>query len=290
MKAFVRASVALALVFGISYGNLAAQTAQSSRLVLASVTDRDRHPLIDLSADDVRIAEDGTDREVLSVWQADYPVVVLLDNGLDARTDMPAIRLAALRFIRGIGNRAIAFGTLANPPMMLAGFEDDRSHIVSQIEHLEASPTTVLMPLDAVAAGAQAIMDIGVPFAAIVVITARPMDAYRPESLGIINTIFKSRAVVHVVSRRLPTASSRARANRPRIEGDLLQELADQTGGEYTTVFSAPSYSVALDKLTNRLASEVIVEYLIPLDSAPENVQVAIKIPDARVRGLGVTP
>ncbi len=284
------ALAAAAIVVGAQPAGAQLVLGAGSRLVLAAVTDRDSHPL-DLSPDDVSIAEDGSSREVLSVWRADYPVVVLLDNGLHAREDIGAIRDAATRFIGNIGDRPIAVGTLANPPAILASFDDDRSKVLERIARLEVSPTTVLMPLDAVAAGAQIVLDRGVPFAAIVVITARPMDAARPESLSIVNTIFNSRAVVHVVTRRLPASAPRGRQNRVRLEGDLLRELADQTGGQYTTVFSAPSYSVALDRLTERLATEVMVEYLVPSRTLPlpEYVQVGVRVPDARVRGLAVT-
>lgn len=291
MKHRTRALALTALAVVVSVQSAGAQLVVSagSRMVLAAVTDRDSHPL-DLGPDDVSIAEDGASREVLSVWRADYPVVVLLDNGQHAREDIGAIRDAATRFIGSIGDRPIAVGTLANPPAILASFEDDRSEVLERIASLEVRPTTVLMPLDAVAAGAQLVLDAGVPFAAVVVITARPMDAPRPEAIGIVNTIFRSRAVVHVVSRRLPASAPRGRANRPRLEGDLLRDLAEQTGGLYRTVFSAPSYSVALEQLTERLATEVMVEYLVPSKAVPENVQVGVRVPEARVRGLAVTP
>src|SRR4051794_9971081 len=53
----------------------------ASRVALAAVSDARNRPLVDVSADDFVIQEDGANREVLSVRPADYPIVVLVDTG-----------------------------------------------------------------------------------------------------------------------------------------------------------------------------------------------------------------
>src|SRR5256885_13597217 len=71
------------LAAGPAVGHPELQTG-ASRVALASVTDPGNKPLVDVSADDFVIQEAGVAREILSVRPADYPIVVLLDTGVDA--------------------------------------------------------------------------------------------------------------------------------------------------------------------------------------------------------------
>jgi hypothetical protein len=69
-----------------------------------------------------------------------------------------------------------------------------------------------------------------------------------------------------------------------------LRAIAEQTRGEYTTIYSAASYQAALDRLADRLTSELMIEYLVPVGSKPNDVKVGVRLVGARVRGLGVAP
>jgi hypothetical protein len=184
----------------------------------------------------------------------------------------------------------VALGTLANPPAMLTAIEDERDTVLARLDRLTASPTSVLMPVEAVAAAARAVRESGSPFSAIVVVSAHRIDSAQPQNTRLLPDIFENNAIVHVVSRSAPATAPRGRAYAPRFEADLLRDLADQTRGQFTTVFSAPSYAVALNNLADRLASEMMVEYLVPPGplSAGE-VQVGVRVPGAQVRGLGVS-
>ena len=48
--------------------------------------------------------------------------------------------------------------------------------------------------------------------------------------------------------------------------------------------------AMTLDRLADRLSTEMMVEYLVPNGSKPVDVRVGVRIPGARVRGLGVAP
>ena len=69
-----------------------------------------------------------------------------------------------------------------------------------------------------------------------------------------------------------------------------IRSLAEQTHGEFTSIYTAASYQSALDRLADRLSTEMMVEYLVPNGSKPVDVKVGVRIPGARVRGLGVAP
>ena len=86
--------------------------------------------------------------------------------------------------------------------------------------------------------------------------------------------------MVHVVEHRPPTAVQR---------GGDLQSLAVQTRGQFTSIFSSASFQVALDRLADQLASELMIDYIVPGNAPPnEDVTVGVKIPGARVVGMGV--
>jgi hypothetical protein len=260
-----------------------------SRVVLAAVTDAQDRPLNDLGPDDFAIAEEGRDREIVAVYIADYPVVVLLDAGAPARSDAEAIRRAVARFISRLGPRAVAIGTLASPPAIVAAFEDDRAAALARLEDTRGDPSATLAPIEAVANAARLIGDTGAPFSAIVVVSARPIDGSQPAAAGLSRGIFESGAFVSAVVRRPPETPGGSGSAGPGDQ-ELLRDLSDQTRGQYMTVFSSASYSVALDRLADQLATQMMIQYLVPPDApGTADVRIGVKIPGARVRGLGAS-
>jgi hypothetical protein len=140
-------------------------------------------------------------------------------------------------------------------------------------------------PAQAIAEAVRLIQSTGENFAAIVVLVARPFEPAAGEASGVLGEVFRSRSIVHVVSRH-PRLGAGTDA---RNAGQLLYDLAEQTGGHYTTVYAAASYGAAMDRVADRLATEMFVEYLV--SSEPEggrDVRVGVRVPGARVRGLGV--
>ena len=203
----------IAIAAGISAPLAASSEAQlktaASRVVLAVVTDAQDRPLVDLGPDDFAIAENGSEREIVSVYVADYPVVVLLDEGTTATKDVQAIRSAVVRFISRLGPRAVAISTLSNPPAIVASFEDDRAAALARLEGAASNPTAMLAPLEAVSNAVHLIGETGAPFSAIVVVSARPIDTSQPAAPGLSQTIFESGAFVSVVVRRRPNGLQR---------------------------------------------------------------------------------
>ena len=107
----------------------------------------------------------------------------------------------------------------------------------------------------------------------------------------VVTPILESRATVHVVGRR--AAATPDPNQQADALSDVLRELATLTHGQYTPIYAAASYAIALDRLADRLATEMMIQYLAPQGAASasgSNVRVGVKIPGARVTGLGVSP
>jgi hypothetical protein len=192
------------------------------------------------------------------------------------------MRKAVARFIERIGQRPLALGTFGNAPKLVTSFEDDRRAVMEKLDELEGDATADSVLLDGAALAGQTIRSTGTLFSAIVVLSATPLDASRdaPESVA---PVVDSGAILHVIANR-SIASGASRA-RPALRG-----LAEQTRGEYTTIYSAASYQAALDRLADRLTNELMIEYLVPVGSKPNDVKVGVRLIGARVRGLGVAP
>ncbi len=278
MRRGLALAVGAALICASGTG-LCAQQIAASRTALAVVVDGRGRPIVDLDADDVVVREAGRPREVLSVRVADYPIAIVLDNGRGAGSDFDAIRTAAARFIGRIGSRPVAVAAL-DPVRLVAGFDDDRAAVMDRLRQLRASASAEGL-FEAVVLAARTIRELGAPFSAIVVVSAAPVSRVPPELLA---PVVESGATVHVVVH----AGLAAETAAPE-PSETLRALADQTRGQFTPIFSAASYGAALDRLADRLAPELQVEYVVPVGSSSgDDVQLGVRIPGARVVGRGV--
>jgi hypothetical protein len=74
-----------------------------------------------------------------------------------------------------------------------------------------------------------------------------------------------------------------------RLEASMVT-LARETQGQFVPIYSAASYQAALDRLADRLTTELMVDYVVPAGSRPNDTRIGVRVPGARVRGLGVRP
>ena len=256
--------------------NVAAQQLGASRTALATVVDNRGRAIVDVDPDDFVIRETGQSREVLSVRIADYPVVVVLDNGRGAEKNFDVMRQAAARFIARIGRRPVAVA-LADPPRLLATLDDDRTVVVQRLEKANTSRSTEGL-FDTIVNAARAIQDSGSIFSAIVVISNNPLSTAPAEFL---TPILASGTTVHAVVGK--------EGNTTSASAESLRALVDQTSGRMTVIFAAASFQVALDRLADQLAPELMVEYVVPVGSSSnDDVRLGVRIPGARVIGRGV--
>jgi hypothetical protein len=263
-------------------GLASAQQVGASRTVLATVMDSRGRSMVDIEADDFVVRETGQLRDVLSVRVADYPVALVLDNGQGAGRDLESIRQAAGRFIGRVGRRPVAVA-LSDPPELVASFDDDRAIVLQRLQEATSSSSSEGL-FQAIITAAHTLQETGSPFSAIIVVSAAPVSTVPAE---VLTPILASGAAVHVVVHRGATAPP---DGTPGQSSEALQALADETRGQFMTIYSAASYQVALDRLADRLAPELLVEYVVPVGSSHGNdVSVGVRIPGSRVDARGVT-
>ena len=269
---------------------LQAQTG-ASRLMLAAVTDARGHSVVDVGADDFVVQEGTASREILSVRIADYPVLVLLDTRASAE-DFALMQRAATHFVERLGNdRPVIAGAFGATPIALTSFEDERQTVLERLNALQpaeratagdatGSGSNPSRLLAAASHAADTLRATGSLFSSIVVLSANAEgnDAVTPATVA---PIVESGAIVHVIALQTPAGAPVSPA---------VRTIVNQTRGELTPIYAAASYQAALDRLVDRLATEMLIEYLVPPGSKPIDAKVGIRLPGARVRGLGVAP
>jgi len=255
----------------------------ASRLVLASATDQRGRALVDVGADDFVVQEGTVTREVLSVRVADYPIVVLLDAGAGAE-DFSLMQKAAVHFIERLGaERPVIAGVFGGPPKLIATFDDDRQAVLERVNALTPAASEGSQLFSGLALASQTLHATGSLFSAAVALSATPLseghDGESPDDA--IGRVVEGHAIVHIIGNQKMAGGRTMQA---------LRGLVEQSRGEYTPIYAAASYQAALDRLADRLSNELLIEYLVPPGSKPNDVKVGIRIPGVRVRGLGVAP
>ncbi len=255
----------------------------NGRTVLAAVVDERGLPVVDVGLDDFVVTEGAELRDVLDVHVADYPLAVVVDDRPATAASTAAVRAAARRFIQRVGERPVALLRLTDGTHPLATLDDERQAVLEALSRLVVAAIESQGPLDTVAQAAAMLQQTGAPFSAVVVVAAGSVDASVLVKGELLPAIINSGAAVHVVQAQ---ASGDDPANAPAT--DLLRVLADQTRGQFTAIYSAASYEAALDRLADRLAIEMMVQYLAPDGARTGDVRVGVRRPGARVVGLGV--
>ena len=274
----------VAALLAATFATAERQQVADSRTALVTVSDARSRFIVDLGPDDFVITEGGQTREIIDARMADYPIVVLVDTGGAARESFPDIRKAVGRFLARLGQRPIALGTLSDPPTAAMSFDEDRARVAARLDALTVNGDTESLVLRSAGAAARTLREAAPRFSAIVIVSASALDSGRDTPEELIAPIIDSGAVVHaIVNRGTPDVP---------IGGgmDVVRRLSDQTHGVFTPIYSAASYQVALDRLAERLASEMMIDYIVPPRSAATDIQVGVRIPGARARGLGVRP
>ncbi len=111
----------------------------TERVVYASVVDRDGTPVLDLTAKDFIVREDGVAREVLRVARDEDPlqVALLIDNSTSMRSRVTQLRKAAAAFVKATREGVpIALITLAERPTIVVGYTTERGVLLNAIDKM----------------------------------------------------------------------------------------------------------------------------------------------------------
>lgn len=277
----MRTLLCVVLVLTSLVGGIGAQDT-AARVLLATVVDARGRTMVDFEVDDFVVSEGSRNREVLDVHVADYPVALLLDDQAPAAL-WPAMQAAAIRFIIRIGERPVMIATLSNDGQLISALDAGRDIALERLRAFTPARGGTPTALAAIAGASRQLTATESPFSAVVVVSAGAIDAADPVRADLLPGIVTSAANVHVVEARQTATAANASGD------DLLKVVADQTRGQYTTIYSSASFSIALDRLADRLAAELMIQYLVPPGDRTGDAKVGVRRPGALVLGLGVS-
>jgi VWA domain-containing protein len=278
---------------------VAAATLQPpTRFVLASVVDLDGAPVVGLAAEDFVLQEGATLCETVAARPAEYPIAVLVDTSQAARTSFSEMRKAIRQLIARMSGREVALYTFGDRAFRAEDVTRNTTRLEHAVDQLFALPEGESHVLDAIIEAGRTLKAKEAPVSMIVVVSAGGNDQSSRTPREVFDQVLGSRSIVHIVEMRAINASGRLNNVRGRRNftsdraaeaalglQELQQALVERTRGDYDHVFSASGYHSSLERLQQRLQSELVIEYASP---GAGSLQIGTRLPRATVRAVGI--
>jgi VWFA-related protein len=249
------------------------------RTVYAAVIDRDGDAVMDLTAKDFIVREDGMAREVLRVAKDDDPlqIALMIDNSAEMRPRISQLRRAASAFIKATRDGVpIALVTLAERPTIVVGYTTDRAQLQNAIDKMFSFEAGNYL-LDGIAETSQALAKRPMWRSAIAVITGLgPEMSYR-QYTEVLRFFREGGASLHVLQLGMGVGG--------RGREIVVSRGTSETGGRFEEVLTA----AALEPKAQQLAMEISNQYRItyarpPRLIPPKKIEVSVRRPNLRVR------
>ena len=271
-----RAAVGVLLLAG---GAPAAFAQAQERVVYVSAVDRNGAPVLDLTAKDFIVREDGMAREVLRVAKDDDPlqVALLVDNSTSMRTRLPQLRKAAAAFVGATREGVpVALITLAERPTTVVGYTTEREPLLKAIDNIFSFDAGNYL-LDGIAETSQALAKRTMWRSAIAVITGLGPELSYRQYTEVLRFFREGGASLHVL--QLGTG----------IGGQgreiVVSRGTSETGGRFEEVLTPAALELKAQQLGAEISHQYRVTYarperLIP----PKKVEVSVRRPNVRTR------
>jgi len=228
--------------------------------LFASVLDRRKRPVEDLSADEVTVLENGVEQAVRRFERvSDLPIhaAVLLDTSASMAEELRDAETAALRFFSDVltdRDRA-AVMTFDEQPRLVVRFSRSPEVLAGGLADLEAAGDTRIW--DAVAFGLHYMSGIRGKRALVLISDGEDSGSRFPFE-DVLDYARRTGVTIYAVDL--------GAASRRREAGVFLDRLARETGGRSFRV----SHAVALGEVYREIQDELRAQYLIAYQSSAE--------------------
>jgi len=250
------------------------------RVIFVSVVDRDGSPVLDLTAKDFIVREDGQSREVLRIARDTDPlqIALLVDNSTSMRNGLSLLRKSVAAFVDATrGDVHVALITLAERPTIAVGYTTDRAVLRKAIDNLFAYEAGNYL-LDGIAETAQGLGKRTMWRSTLAVLTGLgPEMSYR-QYTEVLRFFRESGASLHVLQVGMGIGGQGREI--------VLSRGTSETGGRFEQVLSINGLEMKARQLATEVSNQYRVTYarpdrLIP----PKNTEVSVRRPDLRARG-----
>ena len=267
--------------------------------VFATVRDKHNGIISDLTKDDFKIYEDGTEQKVaFFAKESDMPITlaILMDTSGSMYNIMDAEKDAASRFVREIMRKkdeavVISFDTDVN---LLADFTEDPAELARAMRraavNVDASgaggtPGTVSSPgggtnlYDAVYLACHDELSTEAGRKALIVLSDAEDTGSKLSLDQAVESAQRSDAVIHVILIQDPGAIS-------GVGGAVASQMARDTGGRVIAVRNDKSLEKAFDEISEELRSQYVLGYTPTnqdRDGTFRKIKVEVSRPDSKI-------
>jgi VWFA-related protein len=255
------------------------------QMLYATVTDGQKAPVLDLTASDFVVKEDGRDCVVSSVERASQPmhIALLID---DSGTGIFHFGLNGLGEL--LQDRAqLSLGIITNQVQKVFDYTPDSRVWRAGFERTGVRPATPEggQLLEGIFTSAKELRRREARRPVIIALTVGGEEQSPLPASQVLDELRKSRASLHVVYVNSPTVRPARPAGRPAdlLEGNfnLSRVLGDgprESGGRNREVLAMNAVSVAVHQVARDLLSQYAITYTpAPGRSSPQRVQVAVR-------------
>jgi hypothetical protein len=262
-------------------------TAQAiERTIFATVQDQDRQPVQAVGPRDVRVREDGVEREVLRVLPATEPmqIAVLVDNSAAAQSDISNIRRALETFVaRLAGEHQVALVGIADRPTVITEATSSAATLQQGIGRLFAQTNSGAYLLDALVETSAGFQKRRPERPVIVSIATEGVEFSNTFHQPVLEALRASGAPYYALV--LQTARA-PQTDEVRNRDIVWDQGTRDTGGERRTLLSSMGLETELLALADELLNQVKVTYARPQTLIPpERVTIDAARPGLTVRG-----
>jgi VWFA-related protein len=251
------------------------------RVIYASVVSKDGSAVLDLTAKDFIVREDGGAREILRVDRDTDPlqIALLVDNSAPMRNKLSDLRRTVAAFVDSTREGVqIALITLAERPTIAVGYTADHVALRKAIANMFAYDAANYL-LDGIAETSQGLSKRTMWRSVIVVITGNGPELSYRQYTEVLRFFREGGAALHV----LMLGMEGGRMGREIVLGKGTSE----TGGRYEIVLASSGLELKAKQLATEISNQYRIIYARPDRLVPpKHTEVSVRRPDLRARGM----
>jgi VWFA-related protein len=251
-----------------------------------SVVDGKGAPATGLTADDFRVREDGTAREVLKAGPATEPLTValLIDDSQAASPALQMIREAVETFIASLAGKAeMTIVSIGERPTIVVDYTTDQKRLQDGAKRVFPRSGAGAYLMDAIVDVSRGMLKRNAARGVIAVLMMENSVEFSNRHYdNVLSELAKGGAALHIVALGQPSGSM---SDEIRNRNHVVAVGTERTGGRRDNVLALTAAAPKMKQLAHELLNQYVVTYarpdtLIP----PEKVEVTVTKPGLSAR------